>query len=163
MASASLNRTAVVLSIALAALTSTAAMATRSGVYKWIDDRGNIHYDDQSLLAERITHSTLADRTVEPEPEIKVPEDFVKEVKLRCTDFSERAQGFRTAAQLYVRDASGHSMPLNERQSAMARAEANALKTRFCRADAARLILMEERASRRAAQQAKLRATKAKR
>ena len=148
---------------AAAALTvGSAAHAARGGVYKWTDDRGNIHYDDQSLLAERITRSTLADRTVEPEPEIKVPDDFIKEIKLRCTDFSERAHNYRMAGQIFVRDASGISYPLSDNQAALARAEASKLKTRFCRADAPRLILLEERAARRAALLTKAKTSKPK-
>lgn len=136
------------------------AVATKGGVYRWIDDRGNIHYDDLNLLGERITRSTLNEREVAPEPIIKVPEEFAEEVRLRCTDFSERASSYRKAGEVYGRDPFGNSYRLSPVQVALARNDADKLKTRFCRADAPRLILVEERAARRAAEQAKAKAAK---
>ena len=132
-----------------------AALAANAGVYRWFDDRGNLHYDDQNLLGERVTRSTLNQREIAPEPALVIPPEFIEEVQLRCTDFSERAQNYRKASEIYGRDPSGNSYRLSSQQAAIARLDADRLKQRFCRQDAARKILLEERASRLAAAKAK--------
>jgi hypothetical protein len=146
--------TGIGLLVALLAI-APAAIAANAGVYRWFDDRGNLHYDDQNLLGERITRSTLNQREIAAEPALVIPPEFVEEVKLRCTDFSERAQSYRKAGEIYGRDPSGNSYQLSTQQAALARLDAERLKQRFCRNDAARKILLEERAARLAAAKAK--------
>ena len=127
------------------------AAEARSGVYRWIDHAGNIHYDDQNLLAERVTRTKLNEREVAPEPALRIPQEFIDEVKDRCADFSERAQTYRKAGEIHSRDPFGNRYRLSHNQIILAKAEADQLKQRFCRADAPRLILLEERAARQAA------------
>lgn len=149
------QRLALGIIAATLALASASAQATKGGVYKWIDGQGNVHYDDINLLAERITRAELSSHTVEAEPAIVVPDEFATEVKRRCTDFGERSQSYRNASEFYGRSPSGITYRMSANEVALAKAQVEKQRNRFCRDDAARLILKEDRLALRAAFAAK--------
>lgn len=134
---------AALLSLALV----TGAQAAVGGVYKWTDEHGVIHYDDQNLLAKRLTRGDIAKREVAAEASATVPAAFVTDVKRRCEALRDRTRAYQQANQLYGRDPSGNVYKMSVAQSSLVVAELERDKTRYCRPEAARLIYNEPRKS----------------
>lgn len=135
-------------------LTST-AQAIGGGVYKWVDRDGVVRYDDQSLLAERITRATIARGSVAADARATVPEELVLAVAQQCTDLKERATAYREARFVYGRDPAGNQYLFSANQVALEVAGLQQQARRYCRPLAAQHLLAEVRAAERLEAQAK--------
>jgi len=122
------------------------AVQAAGGVFKWVDDRGVTHYDDQSLLAERMTRATIARGLVAADPTATVPADYVALVADQCVDLRQRAASVSQARDLYGRDPVGNQYRLSDNQVALERARLAQETTRYCRPLAAQALLAEARA-----------------
>lgn len=131
-------------------LAATAAESA-GGVFKWVDARGIVHYDDHSLLAERLTRATIARGVVAADAKATVPADFVAEVARQCEDLRQRSASYAQARELYGRDPAGNQYRFSGYQMALERATLAAESRRYCRPLAAQYILSEARAAQRAA------------
>ena len=120
--------------------------AAAGGVFKWVDARGVTHYDDQSLLAERMTRATIARGSVAADPTATVSPEYVRQVADQCADLRLRSASFREARELYGRDPAGNQYRLSENQIALERAQLAQETTRYCRPLAAQALLAEARA-----------------
>lgn len=132
-------------------LFGAAGAAQAGGVFKWVDSRGITHYDDQNLLAERLTRATIARGLVEADPKATVSAEFVQAIARQCQDLRERSASYAGAQALYASDPAGNQYQLNERQVALERATLASEARRYCRPLAAQLILQEVREERRLA------------
>ena len=138
-----------------------APLAQAAGVYKWVDDKGITHFDDQNLLGERLTRQNINQREVPAQASAIAPPEFVAEVQQRCTDLRERAQSYRQATEIYARDPFGNTYKLSPTQMTLERAGLDREKNRYCRPDAAAKLIAEERAAKKQAAQRKAQAEKA--
>lgn len=125
------------------------AQAAGSGVFKWVDRDGVVRYDDQSLLAERITRATIARGSVAADARATVPEDLVIAVAEQCSDLKERAAAYRDARYVYARDPVGNQYLLSSNQVALEVAGLQQEARRYCRPLAAQYLLAELRAAQR--------------
>lgn len=116
------------------------------GVFKWVDARGITHYDDQSLLAERMTRATIARGGVAADPAATVSADYVAEVAHQCADLRQRTTSFAGARELYGRDPVGNQYRLSTNQVELERARLAQETSRYCRPLAAQALLAEARA-----------------
>jgi hypothetical protein len=128
---------------AVAGLLLAASAAQAAGVYKWVDRGGVTHYDDLSLLAERLTRAGLAKRTITPGETARVPEAFVEAVARQCQDARTRSESTASARSLYARDPAGNAYALSESQAALERARLAHETQRLCRPIAAEKLLAE--------------------
>jgi len=131
----------------LSLLLGSAAQAAGGGVYKWVDRDGVVRYDDQSLLAERITRATIARGSVAADARATVPEELVAAVARQCADLQERADAYREARFVYGRDPVGNQYLFSDRQVALEVAGLQQQARRYCRPLAAQHLLAELRAA----------------
>lgn len=136
-------------SVFLTLLLLTGAVHAAGGVFKWVDGHGVTHYDDQSLLAQRMTRATIARGYVAADPTATVSADYVAEVADQCTDLRQRSASFADARELYGRDPIGNQYRLSENQVALERARLAQETTRYCQPLAAQALLAEARAEAR--------------
>lgn len=137
-------------SLALSALCLLGSSAWGAGVYKWVDDKGITHYDDQSLRAERLTRQAINKREIPAEVSAFVPPAYAVAVRRRCTDLKERALAYGHAAEIYGSDPAGNTYRLSPTQMQLERAALEREKQRYCRTDAAAKLLNERRQAARA-------------
>jgi len=130
-------------------LLASAAQAIGGGVYKWVDRDGVVRYDDQSLLAERITRATIARGSVAADARATVPEDLVLAVAQQCADLPEHATAYREARHVYGRDPGGNQYLFSANQVALEVAGLQQQARRYCRPLAAQHLLAEVRAAER--------------
>lgn len=126
------------------------AAGASGGVFKWVDARGIVHYDDYSLQAERLTRASIARGLVDADPKATVPAELVAEVAHQCNDLKARRASMAEARILYARDPVGNQYRLSDNQVALERAVLAQQTTRYCRPLAAQYILFEARAAWRA-------------
>lgn len=126
-----------------------AASAAGGGVFKWVGRDGVVRYDDQSLLAERITRATIARGSVAADARATVPEELVEAVARQCSDLQERAAAYGAAQSVYGRDPVGNQYLLSPRQVALEVASLQQQARRYCRPLAAQHLLAELRAAQR--------------
>lgn len=125
------------------------AQAAGGGVFKWVGRDGVVRYDDQSLLAERITRATIARGSVAADARATVPEELVDAVARQCGDLRERAEAFDTARSVYGRDPVGNQYQLSANQIALEVAALQQQARRYCRPLAAQHLLAELREAQR--------------
>lgn len=133
------------LPLACALLLCGAAQAA-GGVFKWVDRNGIVRYDDQSLLAERLTRASIARNAVAADARATVPEDFVREVAEQCSDLKERSGSYAEARAIFGNDPAGNQYQLSPNQVALEIAQLREKSQRYCRPLAAQYLLVEARA-----------------
>ena len=138
-----MNRLQLTISIACAALLSS-GLAMGGEIYKWIDENGNVHYEDRPIgesnvervvdvrtrntdtvaVAARVDEqrkARAAARQVESEaPEEMSKEDLRAEQQARqqqCQSYRDKLQAFLTAPRMYREDAAGEREYLEEDDS----------------------------------------------
>lgn len=117
--------------VLLLALLPAAAQAA-GGVFRWVDRGGVVHYDDQSLLQERMTRATIARGSVPADAKATVPVEFVVAVARQCQDLRERSNSYAEAAEIFARDPAGNQYRLSETQAALERARLAQDTRAFC-------------------------------
>lgn len=127
-----------------------ALVAEAAGVFKWVDAYGAVHYDDKSLLAERLTRASIARNKVDADAKATVPTEFVKAVAHQCKDLQERNESYASAGELYSRDPVGNQYRLSSNQMALERAGLAQETQRYCRPLAAQYLMVELQAASRA-------------
>ncbi len=127
------------------------AMAAQAsgGVFKWVDRNGITRYDDQSLLAERMTRATIARGSVAADARATVPSELVTEVARQCSDFKELSASYAEARDVYGRDPVGNQYRFSPNQVALEVARLNEKARRYCRPLAAQHLLEEAREEQR--------------
>ncbi len=135
----------IALTMACGLLLCSAAQAA-GGVFKWVDRHGIVRYDDQSLLAERLTRAGIARNAVAADARATVPEDFVREVAEQCRDFRERGSSYAEARAIFGNDPAGNQYRLSANQVALEIAQLREKSQRYCRPLAAQHLLVEARA-----------------
>lgn len=135
----------LMLSIACVLLLCGAAQAS-GGVFKWVDRNGVVRYDDQSLLAERLTRASIARNAVAADARATVPEDFVREVAEQCGDLKERSRSYAEARAIFGNDPAGNQYRFSANQVALEVAQLREQSQRYCRPLAAQYLLVEARA-----------------
>lgn len=127
------------------------AMAAQAsgGVFKWVDRNGITRYDDQSLLAERMTRATIARGSVAADARATVPSELVTEVARQCSDFKELSASYAEARDVYGRDPVGNQYRFSPNQVALEVARLNEKSRRYCRPLAAQHLLEEAREEQR--------------
>lgn len=101
-------------------------------MFRWTDRSGVVHYDDQSLLEERMTRASIARGSVAADARATVPTEFVLAVARQCEDLRERSQSYREAVELYGSDTAGNRYRLSETQKALERAKLAQETREFC-------------------------------
>ncbi len=139
---------AAALLVLLAVMCGTAAAA---GVYKWIDARGVVHYDDTYVIGTPLTQATLDRRVIAARTTLKVPKDFVAEVARRCGIERERLANFRGATAMFGQDPSGNVYPLSPAQMRLTVLETDRDMQRYCGRNAADTLYAEQVAEARQA------------
>lgn len=127
------------------------AAGASGGVFKWVDARGIVHYDDYSLQAERLTRASIARGLVDADPKATVPAELVAEVAHQCSDLKERSASYASAQVLFGRDPVGNQYRLSNYQAALERAVLVQQSQRYCRPLAAQYIRIEAHEARIAA------------
>ena len=116
------------------------------GVFKWVDRNGTVRYDDQSLLAERLTRASIARNAVAADARATVPEDFVREVAEQCRDLKERSSSYAEARAIFGNDPAGNQYRFSANQVALEVAQLKEQSQRYCRPLAAQYLLVEAHA-----------------
>lgn len=135
-------------------LLATAAQAT-GGVFKGVDEKGVVQYDDSSLLAERLTRATIARGSVAADAKATVPAEFVRTVAQQCSDLQQRGDSYQQARAVYGRDPVGNQYRFSANQVALEVLRLQQQSARYCRPLAAHYLLTEARAAARRQQQLK--------
>lgn len=123
------------------------------GVFKGVDEKGVVQYDDYSLLAERLTRATIARGSVAADAKATVPAEFVREVAQQCSDLRQRGASYQQARVVYGRDPAGNQYRFSANQVALEVLRLQQAATRYCRPLAAQYLLAEARAALRHQQQ----------
>lgn len=117
-----------------------AGTASATGVYKWTDREGRVHYDDRTVSAQKLTLDYLKERAIPGQPQTAPPREFVAAVGNECVAARERAQNYRDAGALYAQDPAGNVYPLSPRQAGLAIAEAERDAATYCAPHAAEAL-----------------------
>lgn len=133
-------------------LAATLAQAA-GGVFKGVDEKGIVQYDDHSLLAERLTRATIARGSVAADAKATVPAELVREVAQQCSDLQQRGASYQQARVVYGRDPAGNQYRFSANQVALEVLRLQQAATRYCRPLAAQYLLTEARAELRRQQQ----------
>jgi len=147
----------LIASAALAVTLCNAAVANE--IYKWVDDEGNVYYEDrpsgaateerlditysrtsQSAVQNRVDASNQAraereeERAAEEEAALEAAEAAAEEEarQQRCDSYRARLQTYLESQRLYRTDDSGERVYLNEAQTAEARARTEELIAENC-------------------------------
>lgn len=131
----------------------TAQAQAAGGVFKGMDDKGVVQYDDHSLLAERLTRATIARGSIAADAKATVPADFVREVAQQCSDLQQRSASYQQARVVYGRDPVGNQYRFSANQVALEVLRLQQAAARYCRPLAAQHLLTEARAELRRQQQ----------
>lgn len=137
------------LAVLCVGLLLTVAAQASGGVFRWTDRTGATRYDDNSLLAERITRATIARGAVAADAKATVPAELVTEVARQCSDFHERSASYSEARAVYGRDPAGNQYRFSAYQVGLEVARLNEEIQRYCRPLAAQYLLAEARAEMR--------------
>lgn len=127
-------------------LLATVTAEAAGGVYRWTDRSGATRYDDNSLLAERLTRATIARSAVAADARATVPSELVAEVARQCSDYRERGDSYSEARVVYGRDPAGNQYRFSAYQVALEVARLDEEIHRYCRPLAAQYLLAEARA-----------------
>ena len=126
------------------------ASAVAGEIYKWVDEDGNVHYEDRptgdevervavvsnntsrssvqaSIDARRAHESARADARSQKEEEQRKAEEVARitaEREQKCADSRSRMENYLQARRLYKEDENGERVYLDDEQVMEARAEA---------------------------------------
>ena len=120
-----------------------AVPAANAGVYKWVDAKGQTHYDDRSVSGQLITREVINQRVIAAAPDwanSAIPADYAQRVSLRCAELGSRLESYRSAQQLFGRDPDGHVYAMSNMQTGLAIAETRRDARLYCAPDAARQL-----------------------
>lgn len=126
--------------LVLAAMGITPA-AVASAVYKWVDQAGQVHYDDTRVAdGQRLTRELLATRVVAPAADkgLTVPAEWVDLFAGQCDRAGSRIQTLRVATAVYGLSPRGHEFRYTDQQVRLMIVEARAEAAQHCPANAAR-------------------------
>ena len=153
-----MNRLRLPIMIACAALLSS-GVAVSGEIYKWIDENGNVHYEDRPLgaanvervvdvrsrntddaaVAARVDERRKA-RAAAAQVESEAPEEMSKE-ELRaekqarhekCQSYRAQLQSFLASTRLYREDENGERSYLDEDQTMAARSRVEDKIQEYC-------------------------------
>lgn len=130
------------------ALLALAVPAANAGVYKWVDVKGQTHYDDRSVTGQLVTRQVIDQRVIAAAPDwatSSVPADYAQRVTARCAELGARLQAYRSATQLFGRDPDGQVYAMSSMQTGLAIAETRRDARLYCAPDAARELYAEGR------------------
>ena len=152
-----MNKLRLPVGIACAALLAS-GMAMAGEIYKWVDEQGNVHYEDRpigdgtvervSVLsrntdnaavqarvgAQRTQRAAARQAAAEAAPETS-EEDLLAEQQARqakCQSYRDKLQAFLTAPRMYREDEAGERVYLDEDQILAARADVEAKIQEYC-------------------------------
>lgn len=147
----------LIASAAMAVTLCNGALANE--IYKWVDDEGNVYYEDrpsgaateerldisysrtsQSAVQSRVEASNKAraareeERIAEDEAALEAAEAAAEEEarQQRCESYRARLQGYLESQRLYRTDDNGERVYLDEAQTAEARARTEELIAENC-------------------------------
>jgi len=123
-----------------------ASAQAAGGVFRWVDRNGVMRYDDQNLLAERLTHASIARGSVAADAKATIPAELVAEVAKQCGDLKERSESYAQARAIYGSDPVGNQYRFSPTQVALEVARLREETRRYCRPLAAQYLLAEVRA-----------------
>lgn len=126
-------------------LLCTAVAQAAGGVFKGVDEKGVVHYDDYSLLAERLTRASIARGSVAADAKATVPAEFVREVAQQCSDLQQRSASYQQARAVYGRDPVGNQYRFSANQVALEVLRLQQAAVRYCQPLAAQHLLAEAR------------------
>lgn len=129
-------------------LLALAVPAANAGVYKWVDAKGQTHYDDRSVSGQLVTREVINQRVIAAAPDwasAAVPADYAQRVGARCAELGARLQAYRSAVQLFGRDPDGQVYAMSSRQAGLAIAETKRDARLYCAPDAARQLYAQGR------------------
>ena len=153
-----MNRLRLPITIACAALLAS-GLAMGGEIYKWIDENGNVHYEDRPIgeanvervvevrsrntdtaaVAARVDEQRKA-RAAARQVEAEAPEGMSKE-ELRaeqqarhdkCQSYRAQLQAFLTAPRMYEQDAAGERNYLDEEQLMARRSKVEEKIQEYC-------------------------------
>ena len=125
-----------------------AVLPAHAGVYKWVDAKGQTHYDDRSVSGQLVTREVINQRVIAAAPDwasAAVPADYAQQVGARCAELGARLESYRSAQQLFGRDPDGQVYAMSSMQAGLAIAEARRDARLYCAPDAARELYAEGR------------------
>ena len=122
----------------------------KGGVFKGVDEKGVVQYDDYSLLAERLTRASIARGSVAADAKATVPAEFVRVVEQQCSDLQQRGASYQQARAVYGRDPAGNRYRFSANQVALEVLRLQQAAVRYCRPLAAQHLLAEMRVAQRA-------------
>jgi hypothetical protein len=153
-----MNRLQLTISIACAALLSS-GLAMGGEIYKWIDENGNVHYEDRPIgagnvervadvrsrstdtvaVAARVDEQRKA-RAAARQVESEAPEGMSKEEvraeqqarREKCQSYRDKLQAFLTAPRMYEETAAGERDYLDDDEIMAARSRVEEKIEEYC-------------------------------
>ncbi len=122
-----------------------------AGVYKWVDAKGVVHYDDTTLFSPQLTQADIDRRVIKARPMVPTPPEYRAQVRQLCILTSERLVNYRDARELYGQDPFGDIYLMSPRQVGLTIAETERDQGRYCGSDAADKLFAQQLAELRKA------------
>lgn len=109
-----------------------ATTAQAAGVYKWVDDRGVVHFDDTHLFLPALTQRTLDQRVIQARPGSPTPKPFADQVVEQCRLLEDRLASFRNAREMYGQTPWGDVYRMSPSQMQLTVLETDQARQRYC-------------------------------